>query len=110
MKSNGKFERLGKLLNTRENGYIYDLGTGKIFQLDEDEYKVLEYTFENKNLNLLSELKIKESDLLNTLKGLKNVIQKENLLKAPLVEFSSLHEEFDSIKSQIKNNGVNTKL
>lgn len=54
---------------------------------------------------MLSDLKIEKSDLLNKFEVLKDVIEKENLLKAPpLIKFSSLHEEFDSMKYQIENN------
>lgn len=105
LKSNGKFNRLGKLFRTKENGYIYDLGTGKILQCDEEEYKILECIFENENLDMLTKLKIPELDLIDKLQKIKEVIEEENLLQAPpLTEFSSLHSEFDSVKYQIENN------
>lgn len=105
LKVNGNFNRLGKLFRTKENGYIYDLGTSKVLCCSEEEYKVLECIFENNGLHSLHKLQIKEENLLNCLNRLKDVIESENLLKAPpLTEFSSLHARFDSIKDRIENN------
>ena len=105
LKVNGSLSRLGKLFRTKENGYIYDLGTGKILLCDEDEYKILECIFESNGLDSLHSLQMKEADLLDCLNNLKNTIDKENLLKAPpLTEFGSLHTRFDLIKDQIENN------
>lgn len=105
IKRNGRFQRLGKLFHTKNHGYIYDLGTGKILQCEEQEYLILENIFENNGLENLKLLNMDTDLLVKKLEDLISVIEKENLLKAPpLTEFSSLHRDFDALKEQIENN------
>lgn len=105
LKINGPIKRLGKLFCTRQNGYMYDLGTGKILQCTADEYMVLNHIFENEGVKNIQSLEMSDEQLLECLKKIKNVFVEEKLLQAPpLTEFSSLHGDFELIKEQIKSN------
>ncbi len=104
LKENGKLTRLGKLFRTKENGYIYDMGTGKVLMCDENEFKVLESIFENDGIDSLDTLQMKETDILDSLCNIRSIVNNENILKAPpLTEFSSIHSDFDSLKDNIEN-------
>lgn len=45
--SDGNYSRLGTTFKTNNKKYFYDTGTGKVFECDEEEYKVLSYLFEH---------------------------------------------------------------
>lgn len=105
LKINGSLNRLGKLFHTKDNGYIYDLGTGKILLCNPEEYEVLNKIFEDEGLENIFSLDMDKNRLLACLENLKKVIEKEQLLQAPpLKEFSSLHSDFEGVKQQIENN------
>lgn len=105
LKKNGPLKRLGKLFHTQENGYIYDLGTGKILLCSSDEYRILNNIFESNGMNDLQDLKMEDTKILECLQTLKKAIVEEKLLQAPpLTEFSSLHSEFDLIQEQVESN------
>lgn len=105
LKINGPLKRLGKLFCTHQNGYIYDLGTGKILLCSSDEYIVLNHIFENDGVKKIQSLGMSDQKLLECLQTIKDSLTKEKLLQAPLLtEFSSLHGDFDLIKEQIESN------
>lgn len=105
LKSNGSLKRLGKLFHTRNNGYIYDLGTGKVLLCSPEEYKVLNNIFENDGIGEIQALGMNEGELFECLNNLKESITKEKLLQAPpLTEFASSHNKFESVKEQIESN------
>lgn len=43
LKNENHFYRLGKLFQTESKNYFYDVGTGKIFELNKEVYEVLYY-------------------------------------------------------------------
>ena len=44
------YGRLGTTFETESRKYFFDTGTGKVFECDEDEYKVLSYLFKYNKL------------------------------------------------------------
>ena len=46
LKGNNHFYRLGKLFQTSNYNYFYDMRTGKIFQLSEPTYRLLDKIFD----------------------------------------------------------------
>lgn len=44
-KEKGTICRLGTLFFTDHKKYFYDTGTGKVLELDDDGYKILNYIF-----------------------------------------------------------------
>ena len=73
-------ERLGKIFQTRDKYFFYDLGTGKIFECTFEEYKIFEKILSSKDNNELEKM-FKSSDI-NVLSELLDSIEKENLLQA----------------------------
>ena len=80
-------ERLGKIFQTRDKYFFYDLGTGKIFECTFEEYKIFEKILSSKDNNELEKM-FKSSDI-NVLSELLDSIEKENLLQAhPFLGFT----------------------
>lgn len=105
LKENGPLKRLGKLFRTRNNGYIYDVGTSKVLQCEKLEYAILENIFENNGAQNLNALNLEDSKLIAALDNVLNTITEENLLKAPkLTTFASVHSDFKALKGKIENN------
>lgn len=105
LKEQGNFERNVKLFKTRNNGYLYDLGTGKVLMCDNNEFDVLSNIITNNGLESLHMLQISEGDLFLALNSIKAAIISENLFKAPkLTEFATAHTKFDLMKNNIENN------
>lgn len=104
LKVNGSLRRLGKLFQTENCNYLYDLGTGKILTCTSDEYAVLKYIFEHDGINGIADLEMDSSILLKTLKEIEETIKNEHILQAPpLKEFSSFHNNMDSVKEMVGN-------
>lgn len=104
LKKNGSFKRLGKLFKTQNNGYVYDLGTGKIFMCEPDEFMVLNHIFENNGLKDIDDIDMEKNALLDCLEQLVKLINEEQLFQAPpLTEFSAIHTNFDDTKKEIEN-------
>lgn len=104
LKVNGSLRRLGKLFQTENCNYLYDLETGKILTCTSDEYAVLKYIFEHDGINGIADLEMDSSILLKTLKEIEETIKNEHILQAPpLKEFSSFHNNMDSVKEMVGN-------
>ena len=56
-------ERLGKIFQTRDKYFFYDLGTGKIFECTFEEYKIFEKILSSKDNNELEKM-FKSSDII----------------------------------------------
>jgi uncharacterized protein len=56
IKYNSGIQRLGKLFSTGQNIYYYDTGTGKVLQLDDDAFKIMQSLFELPDVNTVDEL------------------------------------------------------
>lgn len=106
LKSNGNYSRLFKLFNTDKNLYVYDVGTGKVFNCDRIEYSILEnlikYNDIEKALNSVY-FNYSEDVCTSAVNNIIDISQTENLFKAPLVKI------FDTTEDEVIN-GVNHKL
>lgn len=54
LKNGNQYYRLGKLFSTTEKKYFYDTGTGKIFEIADRVYEVLDAIFDEDTLHLLN--------------------------------------------------------
>lgn len=87
------FKRLCRVFKTRRKFYFYDVGTGKIFEISKDMYSIIEELIEGKNAKdvLSSHNEVGVSNLSE----LKNTIDTENILQAPILE--------DFVKPNVRN-------
>lgn len=104
LKKNGEFKRLGKLFKTQNNGYMYDLGTGKIFVCTPTEFIILNHIFNHNGLYEIDNINLKKNELLDCLEQLIQLVSEEKLLQAPpLTEFSAIHTNFEDTQKEIEN-------
>ena len=76
LKEDDDLSRIGKLFRTNSNCYFYDTGTGKVVQMEQTVYELLEKFFTGKNETL-----IKNEELDEFLE----VSAKEHLFQAPKI-------------------------
>lgn len=68
LKKEFRFSRLGKPFRTSNCNYFLDSGTGKVFMLNENTYRVLECLWNTDEFERLFELEMSSEELLNGLK------------------------------------------
>lgn len=76
LKEDDDLSRIGKLFRTNSNCYFYDTGTGKVVQMEQIVYELLEKFFAGKNETL-----IRSEELAEFLE----VSAKEHLFQAPKI-------------------------
>lgn len=86
LKNNSYFGRLGKTFCTENNFYFLDTGTGKIACVNKNVYRILKCLLENDNFDSLSELDISEDDLIVALSEIREAVEKEHILSAPILK------------------------
>ncbi|MEK4349213.1 radical SAM protein [Paenibacillus sp. FSL R5-0475] len=86
LKKEFRFSRLGKPFRTSNCNYFLDSGTGKVFMLNENTYRVLECLWNTDEFERLFELEMSSEELLNGLKEVEEAVKSENILQLPPVE------------------------
>lgn len=77
--------RFGVTFSTQEKYYFLDTGTGKIFRVNQQVYRVLECILKTNNFENLSYLGMTEEELLLALKEIEKAVKEEHILQAPPV-------------------------
>ena len=72
--------RLGITFSTRNKKYMYDTGTGKVFECEEIEYRVLKELFENSRI-MDSIEGVSKSQLQEAYKNIWNLVEQEHILQ-----------------------------
>lgn len=85
LKNNSYYGRLGKTFHTKKNLYFLDTGTGKVAQINDNVYKVLNSLLENNDFDSLFKLDISKEELIAALNEIKVAVQKEHILSAPIL-------------------------
>lgn len=86
LRNSNSFSRLGKTFSTRNEKYLLDTGTGKIFQINENVFNVLKCLFESDNFEELFSLNLSREDLEFALNEIEEAVTNENILLAPPVQ------------------------
>ncbi|SDG07942.1 uncharacterized protein SAMN04488542_12558 [Fontibacillus panacisegetis] len=86
LKKGLRFSRLGKPFRTSNCNYFLDSGTGKVFMVNENTYRVLECLWNTDEFERLFELEMSSEELLNGLKEVEEAVKSENILQMPPVE------------------------
>jgi Arylsulfatase regulator (Fe-S oxidoreductase) len=79
---NGRPGRLGKTFKTENNYYFLDTGTGKVMQVEEITFKVLQALIESENVEGLFELGLTPEELDCSISEIEKVIKEEHILSA----------------------------
>ncbi|AFS77135.1 radical SAM domain-containing protein [Gottschalkia acidurici 9a] len=86
MTKNSRFSRLCRTFKTKSDYYIYDVGTGKVFQVDDTLYRIFNTLIKYNSFKKLFEINISNEILLEKLKEVQKIVEFENILKAPTVK------------------------
>lgn len=78
------FQRLCRVFKTRSKFYLYDVGTGKIFEITEPMYYIINDLIDGTDIKEVISTYDKMIDSI--LKELKDTIETENILQAPVLE------------------------
>ena len=88
------YGRLGTTFETESRKYFFDTGTGKVFECDEDEYKVLSYLFKYNKLASETDLDDLGKSVFEVYEGILELSEKEHILQAPKYkEFVQVSDE-----------------
>lgn len=85
IKNSNHYCRLGKTFKTQSKKYFLDTGTGKIFEINNNVYLVLQCLFDTDDFEKIAFLKISDEELESALSEIKNAVCSENILLAPPV-------------------------
>lgn len=94
--------RMGKIFSTEKNNYFYDTGTGKVIELDDENYYIFFHWYTDKNINaesFISTLGIET----NILAELLEFCIKENLLRAIKPQKLYTPNHFDNLEYLLDN-------
>ena len=80
---NGNWFRLGKTFRTSEAFYFLDTGTGKVFKVNENVYRVLDCLFKTNSFNNLYKINLPKQDIEEALKEICDAINVEHIFSAP---------------------------
>lgn len=82
IKRTREYRRLGTLFTTSQYTYLYDMGTGKVVQLDKEAQKCFEVLFDD----TVDEYEFQSIvEIIPSINSICNFIQKENLLCCPTI-------------------------
>lgn len=93
------YRRRGKVFKTRNRFYYYDTGTGKVFECEKEVYEVFQKLQKTNQFEKLRELDLDEKSLISALDKIMDVVNNENILKAPMLETFSGEQVTDLKKS-----------
>lgn len=81
----GNWFRLGRTFRTRDNFYFLDSGTGKVFLVSENLFRVLDCLFKTNNFDNIYKIDLASTDLNNALEELCDAISNYHLFSAPIL-------------------------
>ena len=85
-KTKGNWRRLGITFQTDQSNYFYDTGTQKVFACEENEFFIMENIMRYSGLSFLAETGLQEKELQEALESIKSLVEKENILRAPVYQ------------------------
>lgn len=85
LKGDYRFSRLGKTFETKNNKYFLDSGTGKVFQVEDNVYKVLENLAYKDSFESVLDLDMDEDELFGALDVIKTAVEKDSILMSPII-------------------------
>ncbi len=94
------YRRRGKVFKTRNRFYYYDTGTGKVFECEKEVYEVFQKLQKTNQFEKLRELDLDEKSLISALDKIMDVVNNENILKAPMLETFS-GEQVTNLKKSL---------
>lgn len=100
---NGNWFRLGKTFRTSEALYFLDTGTGKVFKVNENVYRVLDCLFRTNSFNNLYKINLPKQDIEAALKEICNAINTQHLFSAPPLSKNNVLGQHLNLEENLKN-------
>jgi uncharacterized protein len=101
LKRTNKIFRMGKLFNTDLRNYYYDTGTGKVLELDDDSYKIMNVLFNAENLINVEDLMQKYRISVSAAQEFSDTVISEHLFGAPELDKLYTYQHYEGLEDQI---------
>ena len=101
VKANGNWFRQGKTFCTSNSFFFLDTGTGKIFRVNENVFRVLDCLFKTNNFDNLYKIRLPKSDLEAALEEICEAMKSESLFAAPPLSTSNIGGRHANLKENL---------
>lgn len=104
LKKGEPFGRLGKVFKTSNNYYFLDVGTGKIFCIEEVVYAILKKWTEENEFKRIFEIPFSVDQIKKGLEIIEDCVIEHSILKAPILNSSNIvGPQVDNLEYSLKN-------
>jgi len=101
---NGNWFRLGKTFRTSNALFFIDTGTGKVFKIDSDIYRILDCLFKTNDFDNLYKIKMKKENMEQALEEICKAIETQNLFSAPILSKENITGSHFELSENVNNN------
>lgn len=101
VKANGNWFRQGKTFCTSNSFFFLDTGTGKIFRVNENVFRVLDCLFKTNDFDNLYKIRLPKSDLEAALEEICEAMKSESLFAAPPLSTSNIGGRHANLKENL---------
>ena len=110
LRNDNRFSRLGRTFQTETNKYFYDAGTGKVFQINNNVYKVLCCLSSTDDFDKLFDLDLSLNELVDSLRKIEEAVKDENILLMPPIENMVLNQQKDEKLENIQMRHISLEI
>lgn len=101
----GSWFRLGKTFRTEEKFYFYDTGTGKVFEISEEEFKILDCLFKTNKFENLDKINLPKKEIEAVLENIAEAIKTHKILSAPRLTHENVGQNhINNLETALQNN------
>lgn len=101
---NGNWFRLGKTFRTSNSLFFLDTGTGKVFKIGSNVYRILECLFKTNDFDNLYKIKMEKEYMEEGLEEICKAIETQNLFSAPILSKENIMGQHFALRENLKNN------
>lgn len=102
---NGTWFRLGKTFRTKNKFLFLDTGTGKVIEVNENVYRVLDCLFKTNNFDKIMEINLPEEKIVEALNEISESINNMHILSAPLLSYDNVGKShINNYEKALQNN------
>ncbi len=100
----GNLYRLGKTFYTSSSLYFLDTGTGKVYKVKENVYRVLDCLLKTNSFDNLYKIDLPKDDIIAALDEICEAIEKEHILSAPCLSEENICGEHFKLEDSLQHN------
>ncbi len=102
-KENGNWYRLGRVFHTTKCFYFLDTGTGKVYKISKNTYRVLDCLFKTNNFDNLYKINISKQELYLALREICDAIKGQHLFSAPPLSKQNIIDRHLNLEKHLQN-------